>query len=58
MRLKRTQAEGAAEERAEKALKGIVGKRLTYGRINERAEAVRWGNRKLRLLLASIIDEE
>ena len=27
------------KERAEKALKGIVGKRLTYRRINERAEA-------------------
>ena len=27
------------KERAEKALKGIVGKRLTYRRISERAEA-------------------
>jgi len=31
------------KERAEKALKGIVGKRLTYRRINERAEATSMG---------------
>lgn len=31
------------KERAEKALKGIVGKRLTYRRINERAEAASLG---------------
>ncbi len=30
-------------ERADKALKGIVGKRLTYRRINERAEETTLG---------------
>jgi hypothetical protein len=44
-------------ERAEKAVMGIVGKRLTYRRISDRPEAPSWGNRKLRKLLRFILDE-
>jgi hypothetical protein len=31
------------KDRAEKALKGIEGKRLTYRRTDKRPEALRWG---------------
>ena len=33
-------------------------KRHTYRRINERAEPIRWGNAKLRRLLASLLDSD